>query len=375
MVERAFLIFSGANDRAVLALIRAFSECSVKFAIIARNSFDTVAWTAYADHVCVVRQSDELDATLLAGWVASARARFPGAELVLVPSSEYLNTFLLGLEPEFLRIQLGCILPLVDASVYARLSNKMSSIQYFAGFGVAAPKQLDVSEVKVFPVVAKPFRNVGADQIVRYPIIIGSSSELTFFRQRQDFEEFFLQEYVVGKSYYLLIYISADGRIFSSSQLNSGQQSGGKSIVMAETASFHKDEASSRVLAALAAVDFRGFAMVEFIVSGQRKHFIEMNPRVWGPLQLVTSHDCGIVEAFIGDYAHSDPNYYDHIRRSKPERARYLWLGGVLAEIRSGRRVRWAVSSGVFRKVLSYLASDVYFRRDSWRIFVRGFFK
>lgn len=375
MDEKVFLIFSGANDRAIFALMRTFRECKAPFAVVARNTFDNVFRSAYASHVCAVRQNDQLTVELLSEWVGAARARFPMAELVLVPSSEYLNTFLVGIKSDFLREQLGCILPLVNAAAYAQLSNKMSSISYFDEYGVKAPQRLDFQAIENFPVVAKPFQNIGSDRVVRYPVIIADAVEMLDFSGRNDYEKYFFQEYVEGDSYYLLMYFSLDGNVFSSSQRNLGQQSGGKSIVMARTSSFHRNEICSRAIAALIASNFHGFAMIEFIASAQRVCFIEMNPRLWGPLQLSASHSCGIVEAFIGDYLHRDSHYYDVICRSKPSKARYLWLGGIFAEIRQGRMLKWRMTTGILRNVLSYLKSDVYLRRDSWRIFVGGFLR
>jgi hypothetical protein len=286
-----------------------------------------------------------------------------------VPSSEYLNTFLLGLAHAMLDA-LGCELPLVDAAVYAELSNKESSARWFATRGVPVPRRF-ADWSGVLPLVAKPARNVGEDGVVRYPILLHTPGERETFLARTDREAYFPQEYVRGSSRYLLAYLARNGESFVASQANLGQQSHGKSIVLARISGFHRDPVAVTALTALRERGFHGFAMLEFIVDVHGPRFIEMNPRPWGPLQLCADHNCGIVEAFVGDWLHGDPRTHDHVRRRKPGSACYLWLGGILGERRAGRRVHW--EGGALRgwlRVLWYLPREVYLRRDSWKVFL-----
>ena len=221
------------------------------------------------------------------------------------------------------------------------------------------------------PMVAKPHRNVGEDDVVRYPILLHTAQDLAAFLARADRDAYFPQAFVVGDSHYLLAYLATDGTMFASAQANLGQQAHGKSIVLARTSRFHADPVAARAMAALQGRGFHGFVMLEFIVGKDGPRFIELNPRPWGPLQLCADHDCGIVEAFVGDRLHGDPLRNDHIRRGKPASARYLWFGGIMADRRAGRQVRW--HAGALRgwlTVLRHFAREVYLRRDSWKVFL-----
>jgi hypothetical protein len=97
-----------------------------------------------------------------------------------------------------------------------------------------------------------------------------------------------------------------------------------------------------------------------------------MNPRPWGPLQLCLDHRCGIVEAFIGDALHGDPGRYAQNWSNRPADARYMWLGGMTAAWRQGESLHWDGTTGSrIGQLARGLASDVYLRHDSWRVFLR----
>lgn len=369
MPERVFLLFSGSNDRAIFALARVFSECGAPFAVVAWKRSDPILRSPYRMRVCAVRKEDTLTCEALRLWVAAARRIFPVARFVIVPSSEYLNTFLLGLDVATLEA-LECEVPLVDAATYRELTNKGSATRWFAAQGIPVPRKLDDWD-DALPMVAKPHRNVGADGVVRYPLLLHTNAERDAFLARGDKEAYFPQEYVQGTSMYLLAYLTKDGRCFTASQVNLGQQAQGKSIVLARTTNFHDEPVAHAALRALQARGFHGFAMLEFIMGPDGPRFIELNPRPWGPLQLCADHACGVVEAFVGDYLHDDPMRHDHIRRRKPKTAKYLWFGGILKDRRAQRRVCW--QGGALRgwlRVLRHFPHEVYLRRDAWRVFL-----
>lgn len=369
MSQRVFLLFSGSNDRAIFALARVFAQCHAPFATIAWKNSDPFLRSQYRAHVLAIREGNDLTLELLREWVGAARETHLDARFVLVPSSEYLNNFLQGLDATELEV-LGCELPLVDAVMYAELTNKYSSTRWFAGKGIPVPRELADWDGSL-PIVAKPHRNIGDDGSVRYPVLLYSVAERDSFLGREDRDAHFPQEFVRGESQYLLAYLARDGRTFTSSQKNIGQQAEGKSIVLARTAEFHRDPIALTALHALRVRGYHGFAMLEFIISRDGPRFIEMNPRPWGPLQLCADHDCGILEAFVGDWLHGDPLRHDTVRRQKPASARYLWIGGILKDQRAGRQVRW--HGGALRGwlgVLRCLTSEIYFRRDSWKVFL-----
>lgn len=369
--EPTFLLFGGSNDRAVCALARVMSACEVRFAAIARNPDDRLFDSAYRRKVVAVRSSDSLDARMFEHDLKAVRAAAAADRCVIVPSSEFLNLFLLGLDRERLAREAGCVVPLVDRELYARLTHKESSARWFGAAGFRVPATLDGFTAAALPLVAKPRRNLGPDGLIQYPVLIESRAALDAFLAQGLGEHYFAQEYVQGESRYLLAYISRDGEVFASSQLNLAQQPGGKSIVLAETSDFHDTPVARKTLELLLGARFHGFVMVEFIADARGPCFIEVNPRPWGPLQLCADHACGIIEAFLGDFAHQDPWRYRGVWIAKPPRARYLWAGGMIETLKAGQRPRWYLPPGRRLSTLARsLSSDVYLRRDTLRVFL-----
>ncbi|HEX2616754.1 MAG TPA: hypothetical protein VHL57_04380, partial [Flavobacteriales bacterium] len=86
-----FLVFSGANDRAVLALCRGFARHGVPFGLIARGGTDLLRKSAFADRFVVERSSDQLTFEDLRAAADAARARYGVQDWVLCATSEYLN--------------------------------------------------------------------------------------------------------------------------------------------------------------------------------------------------------------------------------------------------------------------------------------------
>lgn len=376
MPRRSFLLFSGSNDRAVFALLRAFRASGSRCLVIARNRDDKVLRSAYRDLVITTRDSDELSLPVIERLVARVRDVVPEDELVVVPSSEYLNTFLLGLDREDLRTRLGCEIPLVNRDLYMALTNKSSATDLVAAAGIRVPARRDGFQASALPVVAKPKQNIGHDGTVHYPILLRTPAELNEFLARTDVGEYFAQEFIHGRSEYLLTYLARSGDVFLASQVNLAQQPHGKSVVLSRTSEFRHDPVAGRVIDMFRALDFHGLAMVEFIVDASGPCFIEINPRPWGPLQLCLDHDCGIVEAFIGDTLHGEPMRHEGIWKRKPVQARYVWLGGMMSTSARHESLRWDPSVR-FRaaQILDCLPSDVYLRCDAWQVFLREMWK
>jgi predicted ATP-grasp superfamily ATP-dependent carboligase len=367
----AFLLFSGSNDRAVHALARVMAACGEPFSVIARGSGDRILLSAFRTHVKTTRMHDSLEPGTFEGYLqavgASAADRY-----TIVPGSEFLNLFLLGLDRQRLRSQFGCEIPLVEPTLYHLLTNKESSARLFGEAGFRVPAVLDAFEPGSLPLVAKPRHNLGRTGLIQYPFLLETRADLDAFLAQEHTEGYFPQEFVRGESHYLLTYFSRSGEVFASSQLNLAQQPGGKSILLAETSNFKESETARKSIELLQRVKFHGFAMIEFIVDARGPCFIEVNPRPWGPMQLCADHACGIIEAFVGDYAHQDPWRYRRIWAAKPERARYLWSGGMVQTLRGRQRPRWHSASlaGRMRSLALSVPWDVYLRRDTLRVFL-----
>lgn len=376
MPSRAFLLFSGSNDRAVFALLRAFKACGSRCWVVARNRDDKILRSAYRDLVITIRDGDELSVPVIERLIARVRDVVHEDELVVVPSSEYLNTFLLGLDREDLRARLGCELPLVEHDLYMALTNKSSATELVAAAGIRVPTRKGRFHPSELPLVAKPSQNIGHDGVLRYPILLRTRAELEEFMARADVEEYFAQEFIHGRSEYLLAYFARSGEIFLASQVNLAQQPHGKSVVLSMTSEFRHDPVSGRLIDMLRALGFHGFAMVEFIVDSKGPCFIEINPRPWGPLQLCLDHACGIVEAFIGDTMHGEPKRFERMWKKKPAQARYLWLGGMMSVWARHEGLRWDPSLRLrTTHIVGCLPSDVYLGFDTWRVLLLEMWK
>jgi hypothetical protein len=146
-------------------------------------------------------------------------------------------------------------------------------------------------------------------------------------------------------------------------------------MLLAEPADFHHTETAARIIRALRDAGFHGLGMVEMIRTADREVFIEMNPRIWGPVQFCLDQQQSLLQAFIGEALHDDPTRYTD-RQSRSRRKRYFWLGGLLETLRAGKRPAWhAASRALFPVILRSLASDVYLRKDSWRCFLHDVFR
>lgn len=370
---RSLLLFGGSNDRAIYAFARAARTCGVPFQVIAWGQEDRILRGGYADSVCAIRHGAELELSLLETWVEAARRRAPDDLLILVPSSEYLNTFLLNLAAADIA-RLGVEVPLPDRSLYAQLSDKESATRLFEGNGFRVPRRLDGYHERQLPMVAKPRRNMGCDGRTLYPRLLHTPGDLQAFQREAGarIDEYFPQEFVEGSSNYLLMYLAEDGRVYTSSQVNLAQQPNGKSIVLARTGDFHCGDVATASIELLRHSGFKGLAMIEFIIDDEGPCFIEVNPRPWGPLQLCLDHRCGIVEAFLGDVLHDDPDRFRATWARKPTKGRYAWTGGILQTMRSRGAIAWQRKSigGRVADLLRCVTSDVYLRRDSWRVFI-----
>jgi len=294
------------------------------------------------------------------------------AVLTIIPTSEFLNNFFL-LNRDLIENTLGCHLPLIDRKLYSRLTNKWASIEFFLSQGIKVPKFSKSHDAISLPFVAKPFENIWKGNQTLYPFIIRTTEELNKFFEKNNADQYFYQEFVHGSSYYLLSYFSRNGEIFAASQRNIAQQPAGKSIVLSETADFHKQAVCAWIIDVLKSCGFHGFVMLEFICNSNGNYFIELNPRPWGPINLCNDHRCGILEAFIGDWARGNPNEYQSLWHKKPEKSKYLWLGGIAQTVYSGEKLNWRIAGlrNRFFRILSALPHDVYLRKDSFKVFIK----
>src|SRR6266496_1938085 len=203
-----FLRLSGSNDRAVLAFLRAISVCGHRACIIARTEADRILRTRYKRDVILVRETAELTLPILRECIVRAQNVTRNAKLVVLPSSEYFNHFILQHREEIER--LGCEIPLVGAETYELLTNKRSAAALFASASVEVPIEFPALVRNRLPLVAKPIRNMDAHGATLYPVLLRTSEDVDGFVATNSADSFFFQELVRGQSLYLFVYISED---------------------------------------------------------------------------------------------------------------------------------------------------------------------
>ena len=134
-----FVVFSGFNNRAVVAFCRAATQHKVPFHIVARCGSDPILQTTYASKIVFQRENDDLNKHLLQKIIAAIRKQGVGSEVFYVPSTEYLNRYVLAYRQECEEV--GLRIDLVDRHLYEIFSDKESFYSLCLSAGLPVPKQ------------------------------------------------------------------------------------------------------------------------------------------------------------------------------------------------------------------------------------------
>ena len=124
-----FLLFSGHNERAVVALCRYFSRAELPFVIVSAGRDDAIRRTDYQSQVKLERLDRTVDDALLRA-VGALAADMPGP-LVYCPTTEFINDFVLRRRAELAGCGLRVGLP--ERGVYERLTGKWASQDLLRG--------------------------------------------------------------------------------------------------------------------------------------------------------------------------------------------------------------------------------------------------
>ena len=298
--EQCLLVFTGYNPRGVISFLRVIGRLDIKAFLVARDSQDIIFRTKYADQVALVRDSPLVDLSLFQKIRSKVEHRAYSPDLLVVPSTEYLNRFVLS-HRESLE-QMGFFSPLCEKSVYEAISDKATFGELCEDAGILVPVTLNLSKKLTFPAVAKPIRYAGpsSGDLVR-PMIVHNSADLMSLLRSHKRESFFLQEYIQGHSYYLLFYISKNGTCYSYSQENIVQQKGGGSMLVSKPSHIHEGFLAEDFVRLFHSLRFFGLVMVEVRGKGRDISMIEANPRIWGPSQLLIDNCVPFFELFCID--------------------------------------------------------------------------
>ncbi len=363
------LVFSGYNQRGVIALLRTAERLRVPYCIIATGKADTIFSTDYCSKVFLVREELSLDISYFEWIFQRVSAHYPEDNFVVAPSTESLNR--LFLRHRELLTEYRITLPLVDEDLYSQISDKLTFSYLCEENGIFVPKQFRDLQECPDRFVAKP-RYYYSQHTNQYlsPIIIDTKEKRQVFEEEYLEKDFFFQEFVEGESYYLLYYVYDGGYIDKFSQKNILQQSNGKSILFAQAARYHLDDISSIFEKLWYQLGFRGLIMVEMRRGIANDYMIEANPRIWGPSQLCVDAGNNLLHSFLKDWNLTSilPDF-----ASLDYNAKYCWLGGIKDEIERGQKIcglsDQCMSS---REFISFLENDVYCRKDTDYLFKIG---
>lgn len=369
--KKCIIVFSGFNQRAVFAFLRTLEKNDICYAIIAKSEDDDIFLTDYKHRVFAVRKSIPLVLEDLIESINEVQKKCKADEYIIAPTTEALNRFLLKKRESLDKI--GCSIPLADKSIYELISDKYSFGRLCYQHGILVPQEVAYNDIEL-PVVAKPKKYFSSTNgQVLSPIIIYNSNELEKFTNEYKMEDFYFQEYINGKSIYLLYYFHRYGAVFKFSQENLIQQPNGKSMVAAISSNFHNSEESSKYENLFKSLNFFGLVMVEVKQHDGKNYMIEANPRFWGPSQLFVDAGINLFEAFLYDFGFIE-SYSKYIEPAN--NTKYFWYGGISDTIQKNERLTFHDYDEVdlVDSLHEWIKYDVYRREDTRNIFIKEVF-
>ncbi len=363
--EQAFIIYSGNNQRAIVAFCREAVTNQIPFYIISSGENDSIYLTDYKKFVIHERSSRSLSVNELIECTKSVKQQTRVKKLFVLPSSEYLNRFLLDHRAALLDENIH--IPLVNKSLYSKISDKDSFADLCASYELKVPELLEYSTSLKPPFVVKPKKYFNKQGAVQFkPILVLTDDDLIRFKESASINEFFLQEYVKGESYYLLMYLSKNGAHVCHSQKNILQQAEGGSIIAATTSSIHKQNIADSYLKLLKSIGFWGMIMIELRCQNKQYFMIEANPRLWGPSQLFVDANIPIFTYFFADLG-----FEVKPKTKEITSANYFWHGGLVENQKRGKQLINHISNLKVSDfdVNNWSKVDVYNRIDTIAVY------
>lgn len=365
--KETILIFSGYNQRAVVAFLRTLESNHLdNYKIVALTESDGLLKSAYKKKICYVRTSKELNVHIF-GQILDEIRRNGSERFFIIPSSEFFNRFFLDNREAIEK--LGCRIPLVDGKLYEFISDKHSFRDHCRANGILVPPRLEWPKVFERALVAKPIRYVSQNRQIYSPVIIRSKEEWEDFRMKYPLSDFYAEEYLEGESYYLLYYFCASGEVHSFSQENLVQQPFGKSIVAARTSGLHRQDISAAFRRLFCELGFRGLVMVEVRKALDQYYMIDTNPRLWGPSQLFVDAGCNFFEVLLVENGLLEKEI---VFEERP--ALYFWNGGVHQAWNTGEPLQFFPHGQelLFDRYDEWIRNDIYRREDTRALFLTG---
>ena len=363
MLNQAFIVFSGYNDRAIISFMRFAEKENVDVYIVASSVYDKIFLTKYRKHIKYIRSNIIFEYNKIIKILIKIKIKYKKDRLVVLPSTEYVNRSILKNKKLFEDNDI--YIPLVDYEIYENVSDKFSFRNIVSlKSNIKVPKLYSYDNAKV-PFVVKPKRYFDDKEAVQFkPLLITNQEHYQSFRSKDCFNDYFIEEYVEGKSYYLLYYFPERGDPICYSQENLVQQPGGGSICAARAARYHDESINSDYITLLQNIGFHGLIMIEVRISKDDSYMIEANPRLWGPSQLFLDSNIPIFHHFVADLGFH-LTWNEQITGDK-----YFWSGGMLTSNNAQSPIYHGTSRNEFYdQFYEFLQSDIYLRPDTLSLF------
>lgn len=363
--DKYIIIFSGYNQRAIVAFLRTLEKNRIdNYIIIAKSEDDDIFQTKYREKVAVTRKEKKLDLKEIVNIIINLKVSYGFDRFLIAPSTEALNRFLIQYWSSF-RV-LGAIDCLVDNEVYVRISDKKKFSDICNKENISVPQEIEFPDEFYKSFVAKPFSYSSSRGDVYSPVIIKNENDYNIFVSNYPIEEFYYQEYIEGKSIYLLYYVTRDKKVFKFSQENLIQQPCGKSIVAAKAGKYHESNVSELFEKLFLKLDYFGFIMIEIRCCLDNSYMIEANPRFWGPSQLFVDAGYNFFDFFLQEYGFLETISMDKVNYS----AMYYWYNGIETIQEKERLVFFNEYEKVYDSEKDLLLEkDVYRREDTMQLF------
>ena len=361
--NQAVIVFSGYNIRAIIAFCRWVTVHNINYHIIARSKDDPIFFTDYKVRVTFTRDSPNLHPEQFNLWCKLLRIKYGYQRLIILPSTEYLNRFLLKYRNSIEGKH--CIIPLVDEKLYKVISDKQKFSKLCQSYGLDIPEEFN-SIPKKLPFVAKPCTYFSAKGEQLVPQIINNQHDLENFWDK-NWNDYFFQKFIYGRSLYLLAYLGQKENIIFS-QENLMQQACGGSIILAKQSDFHHSEVAKNYINMLYEQKYFGLIMVEVCLdeSNGKYYMIEANPRLWGPLQFSIDNNIDFLGAMLRDCGFKIPKHTS----STYFASHYFWSGGLTQQ--SYPITYHSYSFDKFVKEFPDIqCQDIFFKKDTFNLFFK----
>lgn len=364
---KSVLIYSGSNYRAIIAFCRYAELNNIEVHIVSNGKDDLIKKTKYADKIIHTRVKNKLDVSELLHIKKKIKEQFSVSEFLVLPSTEFLNRFLVN--NETVLASNNIFTGLCSKSLYSEISNKYSFGKLATKYGIKIPKEYPDKPI-AFPYVVKPKKYFSTTNTVNTkPIIVNKTEDLSLIPKSLKTENIYYQEYVGGRSVYLLFHISASKNKYSVySQENYLQQYNGRSMILCRSSNHYSDESLiSPYLDLFFKEGFSGLVMVEVRIQENNIYMIEANPRLWGPSQLILDAKMNLFDNFALDNelisTASEQNYTPGVW--------YFWSGGLVENQYDNLKPDF-INFGYkdfFENYHSIVSSDVYLKPDTIHLY------